>query len=357
MSKLERVRKLLDDLSVEAIFLTSPSNVFYLSGFRSTNAFIILTERENIFLTDARYYERAKEFLKEWEVILLKTSLKYAVNRLLREKEIKLVAFEKDKVSLSLMENLKLKGSGIEWVGVDDMLKELRAQKEREELERIKEAVRKTDNIYKKIINGIKEGLRERDIRNRIIVEILNEGGEGESFPSIVAFGKGSAIPHWETSDRIIEGKGPLLIDMGIKYKGYCSDFTRTAYLGKAEGDFKNIYEIVKTAHLKAVEYVREGVKVGEIDRIAREYIERKGFGKYFIHSTGHGIGIDIHEYPRIYFKGKDSKDAVKEGMVFTIEPGIYIPDKFGVRLENIVVVYKDHAEPLSEVSLELMEL
>ncbi len=357
MQRLERVRNLISKYGVDALFISSPSNVFYVSGFRSTNAFVIISAEENIFITDGRYYERAKEYLKGWSVYLLKGSLKYLLNSILREKGIKRVAFEKDKVTLSFFEGIRLKGSGIEWMGLSDILKDVRSVKDNDEIRKIREAVSRTDRVYKKIIENIKEGMSERDVRKLIISGILEEGGEGESFPAIVAFKEGSAVPHWETSERIIEGKGALLIDMGMVYEGYCSDFTRTVYMGNPDEEFIKVYETVRDAHLKAIDFIKEGVRVGEIDKVAREFIEGKGYGDYFIHSTGHGVGIDIHEYPRIYYKGKDSKDYVAEGMIFTVEPGIYLPGKFGVRLENIVLVHRDHAEPLSSVSLDLLKI
>ncbi len=357
MKRINRIRKLISEYKVDALFLSSASNVFYVSGFRSTNAFVIILEKENIFITDSRYYERAKELLKGWSVYLLRGSPKYLVNSIMRERDIRCVAFEKDRITVSFFENIKLKGAGIEWIGISEILKSIRSVKDMEEIKRIREAVSKTDKVYRKLIEDIKEGMSEKELRSIIVTEIFKEKGEGESFPAIVAFREGSAIPHWETSDRRIESKGALLIDMGIVYKGYCSDFTRTLYMGKSDDEFRKVYETVREAHLRAVDFIKEGVRIGDIDKIAREYIENKGYGDYFIHSTGHGIGIDIHEYPRIYYKGRDSRDCIKEGMVFTIEPGIYIKGKFGVRLENIVVAYNSHAEPLSSISLDLLEI
>jgi len=147
------------------------------------------------------------------------------------------------------------------------------------------------------------------------------------------------------------------LIDMGLLWKGYCTDFTRTIHLGRASSEFKKIYNIVKDAHLFALEKVKVGRKISEIDKTARDYIKKKGYGKFFIHSTGHGVGIEIHEFPRVYYKGVDKDVIIEEGMVFTIEPGIYLGGKFGVRLENIVAVIRGVGEPLSKVSLDLIEI
>lgn len=356
MISRKEIETLLDQYGCDALFISSRPNVFYLSRFISTNAYIVLTRNESVLITDGRYFEGAKRKLKGWKIVLLKGSLKYSVNNLLREMDIRRVVYEKERITCSVLEALRMRGSGIEWIGVENPLKYIRSVKRGEEINIIREAVKKTDAVYQRLITTIEEGVKERDIRRSIVNEFFREGADGESFPAIVAFGQNSAVPHWNTSDTVI-GKGPLLIDMGMMWKGYCSDFTRTLYLGKPEEEFIKVYGIVRDAHLKAVEKVREGVKVGEVDRIAREYIEKKGYGEFFVHSIGHGVGVEIHEYPRVYYKGRDAKDVLKEGMVFTIEPGVYLPGKFGVRLENIVVVKKDCAEILSSVPLDLLIL
>lgn len=177
-------------------------------------------------------------------------------------------------------------------------------------------------------------------------------GGSGESFPAIVASGKNSAVPHYETSDKSIEWNSPLLIDMGLKYKGYCSDFTRTIFLGEVNPKLIDIYKVVEEANLEATEIVKDGIPVKEIDLKAREIISKYGYGEYFLHSTGHGIGIEIHEFPRISHK---SNNILIENMVFTIEPGIYIQGLGGVRLENVVVCRKNRGEILTKTPLDII--
>jgi len=189
------------------------------------------------------------------------------------------------------------------------------------------------------------------------VSKFFEKEAQGESFPAIVASGEHSAIPHWETSRSPIVPNAPLLIDMGLVWEGYCTDFTRTLFLGKPDEEFKKVYEIVKSAHLKALEKVKAGNTVGDVDREARRYIEEKGYGNFFTHATGHGVGIEIHEFPRVYFKGEDSKTPIEDGLVFTIEPGIYLPGRFGVRLENIVAVQNGRGEPLSGIDLSLITL
>ena len=352
----KRVKELLAEHNLDAFLFSSQPNVLYLTGFRSSNAYV-LASHENFYLfTDARYYERAKQELKEgWELVLLKSKPLKTIKQVIKRNGLKVVGFEKDRVNCFFRESLKSKG--IKWIGFSNFMGKLRAVKREEEINIMREGVKKADQIYRELLNYIKPGMSELELRAFIVSRALSLGAFGESFPAIVAFKEGSAVPHWETSNRRIEGKGPLLIDMGILYNHYCTDFTRTVFIGKADDEFKKIYQIVRDAHLYALEKVKVGTPIGEVDKTARDYIKSKGYGKYFVHSTGHGVGIEIHEFPRVYYKGKDASVLIEEGMVFTIEPGIYLPGKFGVRLENMVVVGRGVGEAFSEVSLDLIEL
>jgi len=322
--RIAKVQNLLEKNNLDAFLFSSQPNVFYLSGFRSSHAYVVVSRHSYHLLTDGRYYQKAKEELKDWDVILLEGNVLKAIERLLKKIGAFKVGYEEDRVSCEFRRRLK---GGLRWVGKAGFLKHMRAIKDSTEL------------------------------RSLIVSEFFKSGAMGESFPAIVASGKGSAIPHWETSTRPIKHGQPLLIDMGLLWKGYCTDFTRTIHLGRASSEFKKIYNIVKDAHLFALEKVKVGRKISEIDKTARDYIKKKGYGKFFIHSTGHGVGIEIHEFPRVYYKGVDKDVIIEEGMVFTIEPGIYLGGKFGVRLENIVAVIRGVGEPLSKVSLDLIEI
>ena len=352
--KLKEAQNLIKKVGIDGFLFSSQANVFYLSGFRSTHAYIILTPSSKVLLTDGRYYEKARAQLKDWEVVLIKGRALRTIKNYIREMGIKEVGFESDRVSYDFRR--KLKSRYIKWVPFSNFLQDIRAVKTRLEIDIMREGVKKSDSIFRSLLEFIRPGLREIDVRAYIVEKIFEAGSTGESFPAIIASGEGSAIPHWETSTRPIK-EGPLLIDMGLMWNGYCTDFTRTLYIGTPDRDFEKIYTTVRDAHLFALERVREGNKLGDVDRAAREHIKSKRLGKYFNHSTGHGIGVEIHEFPRVYYKGEDSKVEIREGMVFTVEPGIYIPGKFGVRLENIVVVRNGVGEPLSDVGLEIIKL
>ncbi len=354
MSIFKSIFEKIKENNLEAFLFSSKANTFYLTHFSSSNAYVVLTSQgEKYFFTDARYYEGAKEKLKDWNTVLLKSGVKELKEFL--DKNFNKIGFEKDHFTIDSFErftqgtNLKNKLTGF-----TGFLNDIRVSKTQEEIELITVAVRQIDNVFKKILNEIREATTELDVRRRIINYIFEEGGTGESFPAIVASGKHSAIPHWETSNSKIEWNSVLLIDMGSVYNGYCSDFTRTIFLGEVDPELEEIYYIVKEAHENAIKAVKAGVKAKDIDIAARDVIEKAGYGDYFIHSTGHGIGVEIHEFPRIH---KNSEEIIKENTVFTIEPGIYLPEKGGVRLENIVVAKKDGAQVLTQTPLDLIKI
>jgi len=357
--KLNWIRRFLKENNLSAFLFTSFPNIFYLTNFRSSNAFIIITSKEHFFLTDARYFERAKNELKDWEVVLIKENTHSFLKKFIKNLNPKVVGFEKDGITCELREKLKIKG--IRFKGFTKVLKKLRIIKDEKELKILKEGIKKTDELYKYILNIIKktifdkeEDLTELRLRGFLVARIFEIGAEGESFPAIIASDKNSAIPHWVTSKSNIEKNAPLLIDMGIIWKGYCTDFTRTLHLGKPSSEFKKLYELVKTAWYKGFEKVKRGIPFSEIDKTIREYFKSKDVDKFFVHATGHGIGVEVHEPPRIYYKPLNKEEIIEDGMVFTIEPGLYFPDKFGIRLENIVFVENGKGEIYSQEDLEL---
>ncbi len=350
--KIKEIQDKIQKENLDSFFFSSRPNVFYLSRFKSSNAYVLLTQKEKFFITDSRYFEAAKEKLKGWNLIQLgeggKPQIKH-LQEILNEYGGNQIGFEEDRVTISFYKSLK-EGLKAKLKGYSGFLDEFRIQKTEEEINIIREAVHKTDRIFEKILSQISQATDELDLRRRIINEIFIEGGTDESFPAIVATGKNSAVPHHETSHTKIEKNSPVLIDMGLIHEGYCSDFTRTVFYGQVHPEIEKIYHIVKEAHLEALSKVKAGIPIKEIDLAARNVIEKYGYGDYFIHSTGHGVGIEIHEPPRIY---KNNEDGLFENTVFTIEPGIYIPGIGGVRLENIVVARKDRGEVLTQTPLD----
>ncbi|MDQ7037820.1 MAG: Xaa-Pro peptidase family protein [Aquificota bacterium] len=353
--KVREVQERIEREGLDAFLFSSQANVFYLSRFRSTHAYVVLTPTSRYLITDSRYYERAKSELKGWEVVLIKGRTVRFIKNFLKEIGARRVGYESDRVSCDLRRALR--STRIKWVGYSSFLRDIRVVKTGEEIERMKEGVSRSDRIFRELLEFVQPGMTELEVRRFIVDRIFREGASGESFPAIVASGEGSAIPHWETSGKRIKHGEPLLIDMGLIWDGYCTDFTRTLFLGRPDPEFLKVYTVVRDAHLFALEKVKAGNRIGDVDRTAREYISGKRLGRFFTHSTGHGIGVEIHEYPRVYHRGEDADRVIEEGMVFTVEPGVYLPGKFGVRLENIVVVKNGRGEPLSSIGLDLITL
>ena len=361
----ERIIEKLSKEGLDGFLFSSQPSVFYLSRFRSTHAYVLLTDKgDKVLITDSRYILKAKNELgpKGWIIEEITSPLFEKLTEIVSKYGVKKIGLEEERIKLNFYERFKCEATkkGIKTFPYSGFLDEFRMVKTPEEISLIKKAVEITDKAYLNLLEFLKENrssivnLKEKDLRRFLICEYLKDGAEGESFPSIVAVGENSAIPHHETSDTTLKENNPLLIDTGCVWKGYCSDFTRTIFIGKPDKELLEIYEIVREAHLRAVASAKKGRPIKEVDLAAREYIESKGYGKFFNHSTGHGVGIEIHEPPRVY---KNEELLIEEGMVFTIEPGIYIPGKGGVRLENIVVIENEIAQPLSKVPLDLIIL
>ena len=362
---LNRVREKISREGLDGFLFSSQPSVFYLSQFSSTHAYVLLTaEGKKVLITDGRYLLKAEKLFTPlgWEVREVTSPLFENLTQIITDYGIKKLGVEGDRLRLDFFEKFKCKAGdkGITVIPYVGFLDEFRMVKTPEEIEKISKAVEITEKAFLNLVEFLKENrkrlkeLTEQDLRSFLVCQYLKGGAKGESFPTIVASGENSAIPHHETSDTPLKEDSLLLIDTGVVWEGYCSDFTRTLFIGKPDRELIKVYEIVAQAHLEALKVVKEGRPLKEVDLTAREYIASKGYGKFFTHSTGHGVGIEIHEPPRVY---KNEETLMVEGMVFTIEPGIYLPNKGGVRLENIVVVTKEGAKVLQKTTLEPIEI
>lgn len=344
---LKRLSEIFKKEQISTYLITYRPNVYYLSRFSSSNAYILYQDEGFYFFTDSRYIEAAKEKVKHMEVINIEGSFFDFITSFLKAKNIKNIYIDKS-IKYSFYEEFS-KSFDVRFY--KDPCFNLRMIKTQDEINIMKEGVKKSDAVYKKLLDFVKPNMSEKEVRNFIVCEFLNQKAQKESFDTIVATGKNSSVPHHETSEDIILPNSPLLVDMGLTWHHYMTDFTRTFHIGKPSDEFIKVYNIVKDAHLYAIEKAKEGTPLKEVDLAARNYIEQKGYGNFFTHSTGHGVGLEIHEEPRVY---KTSSDVIEEGFVFTIEPGIYLPNQFGVRLENIVYL-KNGPNIMSDISLDLV--
>ena len=342
MTRGERLAKLVAEKELDQFFVSDLTNVRYLTGFTGTNGACLVGAGEFVFFTDFRYTERAKaEVSPEWERPEAERELVPQIVRTMKGR----VGFEDAKLSVRQLARLEAAADDdVELVPAGDLVEQLRAVKEPEELERIAAAAKLSDEVYGWALERGLAGRTERDIARAVEARIRELGAEA-SFPPIVATAEDGAMPHAEPGDREI-GSGELVVfDMGSVLDGYCSDCTRTFAVGEPGDDVREVYDVVLRAQRAALDAVRPAVSGKEVDAVAREIISEAGYGDRFGHGLGHGVGLEVHEAPRL---AMTSEDDLVEGNVVTVEPGVYLPGRFGVRIEDLVAVTADGHRNLS---------
>ncbi len=308
----------------------------YLCGFHGSNGLLIVTKSKSYFLTDFRYDEIIQTEVSADVKIVMQGSLSKAASEKKIFSSLKNIAFEKDRLTVSEFENLKKNLSGKKLIPVSGIVENLRTVKDDAEIQTLKLAFSISDKVFQSIIGMIKPGMTELEISAEISYLHKKFGAQNDAFDVIVASGVRGSLPHGNATSKKIGNNEFVTLDFGCVMDGYHSDMTRTICVGKPTAEMKKVYRIVLDAQQKACDAVRSGIAAKKIDAIARKHIQSRGYGKYFGHSVGHGVGLEIHELPRIAPK---SKEKLNSGNVITIEPGIYIPKKFGVRIEDTVVV------------------
>lgn len=347
MGRIESIKKYLEENEIEAALITSAPNLFYFTNAAPlVGGYLVVTLEEETLLVPELEYEQAKE-----EANVAVENFKKMDELYEYLKRFKSLAVEGN-MSISFHNTLKEKASIKEFKLLDDVIKDLRMIKSEEEIKLIEDACRLADIGVMTAIEEISEGKREKEIAARVEYVMKIEGAEKPAFDTIIASGYRSALPHGVASDKRIERGDLVVVDLGALYKHYNSDITRTIVVGTPNEKQKEIYEIVLEAQKKAVKEARPGMTAKELDSVARKVIEEYGYGDKFIHSLGHGIGLQVHEWPRV---SQQDETVLKEGMVITIEPGIYIPKFGGVRIEDTVVITKNGAKRLTKTDRELI--
>lgn len=350
-----RIKYLKEEMKkrdLDAVLIYKPENRRYISGFTGSAGFVLIKEDKNIFFTDFRYLEQASVQCSGFEI--MEISRVKPVTDYLKEMNISKLGFEDDYIDFTTYSNFTSILENVSFIPLKGLMLSLRIIKDNDEIETIAKAASIADEAFKHILTFIKPGISERDVALELEYFMKKKGASSTSFDSIVASGKRSSLPHGVASDKLIEVGDFLTLDFGCMYNGYCSDMTRTLVVGKASDEQKKIYNIVLKAQLKALEAVKPGITGEELDKIARDIITEEGYGDKFGHGLGHGVGLEIHELPHVNSLGKNPFIA---GMVITDEPGIYIPDFGGVRIEDLVVVTEDGYKVLSNSPKELIEL
>ena len=346
-ARLEKVRATLKKDTLDALFLSASPNISYLTDCSSRDAYLLILQKRAFYLTDGRYLEESKKNLPgAFELIAIKSALFKEVTRLCKKTGPKTVGFEASHLSYSSYEKLRAAlPIRIRLAPTQGIVEDLRQLKSEEETAKIKKAVLITIQALRHIRTVLEPGRSELEIAAELERFIRCQGARTSAFDVIVASGPNSCFPHHLTGERIIKNNEPVLIDIGVDYNGYKSDLTRVFFLGRITPLVRKIYTIVRQAQDRALRSIRPGVAVRKIDAAARRYISQKGYGKSFTHSLGHGVGLQVHEAPRI---SRKEQAKVAPGMVFTLEPAIYLPGAFGIRIEDMVIVTKEGVEKIS---------
>ena len=348
MSRADRLVELIAERELDQLFVSDLTNVRYLTGFTGTNGACLVGREQRIFFTDFRYTERAgHEVAEEWDRPEAERELVPQIAARMSRK----VGFEDAKLSVRQLARLEAAvADDVDFVPAGDLVERLRAVKEPEEIERMAVASELADDVYRWALERGLIGRTERDVARACDARIRELGAE-PSFPPIIAAGENGALPHAEPGEREI-GSGELVVlDMVAQLDGYCSDGTRTFATGEPGDDAREVYDLVLATQLAALAAIRVGASGKEVDAVAREMVVEAGHGDHFGHGLGHGVGLEVHESPRL---ATTSEDELRERNAVTVEPGIYLPGRFGVRIEDLVVVTADGYRNLSGTPKEL---
>lgn len=354
-----RIKSLQKHISSdEAFLITSDVNRFYFTGFSSSAGSVFVTKNNAYLIVDFRYGEAAQKKVKTCKVIVFKR-LFDTIKEICAEEKIKTINIECENVSVAEANNFQREfnkfGVSLSKTSLlDALIHNLRLIKSKDEITMIKKAQHITEKAYNEVLNYVKPGVTEREIALELEYLMRKKGADGVSFDLITISGKNTSLPHGVPGDNVIKNGDFFLSDIGATYNGYHSDMTRTVAVGYATDEMQDIYNIVLNAQLKALDEVKAGVKASHIDETARNIIEKYGYGDCFGHSTGHGVGLDIHEQPTVY---KTNETILSKGMIITVEPGIYIPNKFGVRIEDMMSVTTNGCDNFAKIDKSLIIL
>lgn len=348
--RLTRLRQSLASIPCEALLIEHPTDLYYLTGLELSSGMLLVSPQLSDLIVDGRYLEYcSKQIL--YRVI---ASKKKTLKELLLNNHIHQLGFDKIHTNYQTFLNLSQQASelkelsfSLEIIPLDSLVQKLRLIKDEEEIILLKNAALLGFQGFEHITSLLREGVTEAELAFELEFFWKKKGASQLAFNSIIAFGANSSMPHYRAGSTKLESDTSVLIDIGVVLSHYCSDMTRVLFFGKPHPRIQEIYSIVEEAKKKALELCRPGTLIGELDQIARHYIASKGYGDHFIHSLGHGIGLDIHEPPILRETGSDSSVPLQKGMVFTIEPGIYLPEIGGVRLEDTIMITENGYEIL----------
>lgn len=352
--RLKKVKVLIDKEGLDGVLVTGSVNRRYLSGFTGTAGYLLITSKDSFIITDFRYTQQAENQCRGFKVIECGRNLWDRLNSLLKEYDIKNLGFEDGTVTYRQYRRMEEKFEGVNLVPLVQKMNQIRIIKDKEELESIRTATEISERALEHVKPLIKPGTAEKDISMELEFFMRRSGCSGPAFDFIVASGHRSALPHGVASDKKIRYGDLVTIDFGGIYNGYCSDMTRTFMVGKKNSKQREIYDTVLAAQTEALNGIRAGITGSMADGLARDIIDRAGYGEHFGHGLGHGVGLDIHEEPTL---SRTSDTVLQPGMVVSVEPGIYISGFAGVRIEDLVVVTSKGIDNLNRSAKELIVL
>ena len=351
--KIKCLREKLRGLDIQGMIISNPVNVKYLTGIDGEGT-LLITRKENYYITDARYIESVRATLTIDDEIIVSNYTdisEYDYENFFSFCEN--VGFEEEYITYATYKRYMQKYKANHLEETESIIEKQRLIKDEQEIEYLERACELTDNCFSHLLNFIKIGMTEKQIAFEIEKYFLDHGAEGLAFETIVASGPNSSKPHAITTERKIDVGDPITIDFGCKYKGYCSDMTRTVFIGEVSDRAREVYNVVLEANLRGIAAAKPGNRMCDVDLAARNYIEEKGFGEYFTHRTGHSIGLEDHEFGDV---SSVNTDIIKVGQCFSVEPGIYLPDEnIGVRIEDLVLITEDGCEVLNDYTKELI--
>lgn len=346
--RVEKLVSRLENDAMDGFLVTNLTNIFYLTGFSGTAATLYISKNKRLFFTDSRYLLIAREKVEGFDII----ETRDALSELAKSIEASRVGFD-DQITFSYYQMLKTRLPNIEWIASSNMIEGIRQIKDESELVLIRRACQITDQAFSDLLDWVKVGKTELEVANFLNFRMRDYGATGVSFETIVASGHRSAMPHGVASHKTLEFGDAVTVDFGCYYEHYASDMTRTFFLGNVTDQEAEVYQTVLSANLALIDRANPGLSFKDYDTIPRSLIEAAGYGQYFTHGIGHGLGLDVHELP--FFTGQEQ--VLAPGMVITDEPGIYLEHQFGVRIEDDLLITENGCEVLNQSSKKLLIL
>jgi Xaa-Pro aminopeptidase len=348
--RLKKACRLLRKNKLDGILIFDPYDIFYLTGLQGIQAYLFVSPLKTILFTDFRYLQSLNKTTKEKGIKLVeyKTNIFLTIAGEIKQLSLTRIGFEPEKISFSQYNRIResFTAKNINLSAASNIIENLREKKDRQEISLIRKSVNTTEKTLALAEEILYPGLSERSLAVEIEKALKLQSGDSPAFSPIVAAGKNSAEPHHTPGETLIKRNSPVLIDLGAKQRGYCADLTRVFFLSKMPLYIRKISDIVKKSLDLSIKKAKAGIRIKEIDKAARDYIEKKGYGKYFGHALGHGVGIQVHEKPVINY---NNESLLKPGSVITLEPAIYLPGKYGIRYERMLLIKEKGAELIDE--------